>query len=65
MPDYASDTPIFLVKKVGGLVLLILGLLLIVLGYGYESNGLLILGVLVLAGGIALLVLKIVRRNQP
>jgi hypothetical protein len=65
MTDEAAPAPILLIKKIAGVALLILGLLLTVLGYGNSSRGLLTFGVLVLIGGLVLLVLKIFRRNQP
>jgi drug/metabolite transporter (DMT)-like permease len=65
MRDRTADMPIFLMKKIGGVTLLVLGLLLTAWGYGSESNALAILGVLLLAVGIALLALKIIRRNRP
>ena len=64
MQDNASGSPIFLAKKMGGIILLILGLLLTVLGFAYGSNALGIVGILLLVGGVALLVLKIIRRNE-
>jgi uncharacterized membrane protein YjjP (DUF1212 family) len=65
MPDYADTAPALLIKKMGGMVLLIVGFLLAVLGYTNDSNSLATLGVLLLVGGLVLLVLKIFRRNQP
>jgi uncharacterized membrane protein YjjP (DUF1212 family) len=64
MPEYAGEKPVLLIKKMGGLVLLLFGFVLAALGYANESNGIIILGVLLLIGGMVLLVLKIYRRNQ-
>jgi hypothetical protein len=64
MPNTATETPVLLIKKMGGVVLLLLGLLLTALGYSNGSNGVATLGFVLLAGGVALLVLKILRRNE-
>ena len=53
-----------LIKKLGGLVLIIFGCLLTGVGFTKEYNGVAAIGVLLLAAGVALLALKIVRRNQ-
>jgi hypothetical protein len=65
MPDTAGETPILAVKKMGGIVLVILGLLLTAWGFSYGYTWLGILGVLVLVGGAVLLALKVIRRNPP
>ncbi|WP_046866500.1 hypothetical protein [Microvirga massiliensis] len=62
MAAYAKDKPVFLSKKLGGL-LLICGSLLAALAYSDGTTGLNVPGIL-LAGGVILLVLRIVRRNQ-
>lgn len=54
----------FLAKKFGGILLLVLGFVITAYGFGTESNGLGILGLVLLACGVVLLILKIVRRNQ-
>lgn len=59
-----DDKPVLLIKKLGGVLLLICGLALMALGYSEDSTGLIILGILAAAAGAVLLVLKIVRRNQ-
>jgi uncharacterized membrane protein YidH (DUF202 family) len=64
MPDQVAETPVLLIKKMGGLLLLIVGFLLAALGYENGSNGLAMLGIVLVAIGIVLLVLKIFRRNQ-
>jgi hypothetical protein len=63
MATSAVDGMMLLMKKLGGLVLVLLGCLGVALGFGAGSTGLIALGVVALALGIILLVLKIVRRN--
>ena len=65
MPDTAGQTPILAVKKMGGIFLIILGLLLTAWGFSYGYTWLGILGVLVLVGGGVVLALKVIRRNPP
>jgi branched-subunit amino acid transport protein AzlD len=60
----ASESPILLIKKLGGVLLLLFGLLLTALGFNSESTGLTTIGILSLAAGAILLALKIMRRNQ-
>jgi drug/metabolite transporter (DMT)-like permease len=60
----ASERPILLIKKLGGVLLLLFGLLLTALGLSNESNGLTTIGILLLVAGAIFLALKIVRRNQ-
>jgi LPXTG-motif cell wall-anchored protein len=64
MNAQGSDAPALLVKKFGGLVFLLFGLLLLGTGFSNQSTGLTLLGVAALAGGAVLLALKIRRRNQ-
>ena len=59
-----SDGPVLLVKKLGGLFAIIIGCLLTAVGVTFESSGTTVVGVLLLALGAVLLVLKIIRRNQ-
>lgn len=59
-----GEGPILLAKKIGGLSLVILGFLTIATGINLSSPILIVLGTLILAAGVAFLVLKIVRRNQ-
>lgn len=54
-----------LIKKVGGLVAIVLGFLLTAAGYRYGSSEYTTIGIALLAVGLVLLVLQIVRRNQP
>jgi hypothetical protein len=58
------DSPILLIKKLGGLLLLVIGLVMTALGANYGSTALIMLGTVMLVAGIALLALKIYRRNQ-
>ena len=64
MVAQTSDGHVLLVKKLGGLFAIIIGCLLTAVGVTFESTGTTILGVLFLALGAVLLVLKIIRRNQ-
>jgi hypothetical protein len=64
MVAQTSDGHILLVKKLGGLLAIIIGCLLTAVGVTFESTGTTVVGVLLLAVGAVLLVLKIIRRNQ-
>ena len=64
MVAQTSDGQVLLVKKLGGLIAIILGCLLTAVGVTFESSGTTVVGVLLLALGAVLLVLKIIRRNQ-
>jgi hypothetical protein len=64
MVTSTDDGPVFFAKKIGGLVLVILGFLAMAAGVNMESTGLVVFGTLVLVAGAVLLVLKIVRRNE-
>lgn len=64
MAAYADDKPVLLIKKFGAVVSLVLGLLLTATGLSNDYRVLTTIGVLLLAVGLILLVLKIVRRNQ-
>jgi hypothetical protein len=59
-----SDGPVLLVKKLGGLIAILFGVILTAVGMTYESSGTTVIGILLLAVGAVLLVLKIIRRNQ-
>jgi hypothetical protein len=63
MATNAVDGMMLLMKKLGGLVLVLLGCLGVGIGFGTDSMGLVAIGVVALAVGIILLMLKIVRRN--
>lgn len=54
-----------LATKLTAMGSLILGFLILSLGYWYDSFLTILLGLIVLAIGITLWVLKIVRRNNP
>ncbi len=60
----AAETPILLVKKVGGILLLLFGLLLTALGLTGDSGWLTTIGIILLVAGAIVLTLKIIRRNQ-
>ncbi|MCP3368211.1 hypothetical protein [Bradyrhizobium cajani] len=64
MMAQASDGHVLLAKKLGGLFAIIIGCLLTGVGVTFESTVTMIFGALFLTLGAALLVLKIVRRNQ-
>jgi hypothetical protein len=59
----AVDGMMLLMKKLGGLVLVLLGCLGVAIGFEAGSTGLIAVGVVALAAGVILLVPKIVRRN--
>ena len=64
MVAQASDGPLLLVKKLGGLFAVIIGCLLTAVGVTFEAPDTTIVGILFLVVGAVLLVLKIMRRNQ-
>ena len=64
MIAHAGEGPILLAKKLGGLLLIILGFLLTASGVSLPSTALTVLGALFLIAGAILLVLKILRRNE-
>jgi uncharacterized membrane protein HdeD (DUF308 family) len=65
MATFAGGNPVLLIKKLAGVFLLILGLVLAATGLSQSYDGLTVIGTLVLVTGIVLLIMKIVRRNQP
>jgi hypothetical protein len=64
MVAQAGEGPILLIKKLVGLILIVLGCLLIATGFNWGTTVQIVFGVLLLAAGVTLLVLKIARRNQ-
>lgn len=60
----AVERPILLIKKLGGILLLLFGLLLTALGLNSDSGGLTTIGIILLVAGAIFLALKIIRRNQ-
>jgi len=60
----ASDGQLLLVKKLGGLIAIVVGCLLTAVGVTFESTSTIVVGVLFLVLGAVLLTLKIMRRNQ-
>ena len=67
MAANTADGPFLLVKKLGGVVLIILGIIGIAVGLEYRtigcSAGIIVAGIVALVCGMALLALKIIRRN--
>ena len=64
MVAQASDGRVLLVKKLGGLIAIVVGCLLTAVGVTFESGSMTFFGVNFLVLGAGLLVLKIVRRNE-
>jgi hypothetical protein len=62
MASYVGDT--LLLKKAAAVFLLLLGALAVVVGLYEELFPVLALGCVSMLGGVVLLVVKIVRRNQ-
>jgi len=62
MATYGGE--ILLLKKSAAVFFLLLGILLIVVGLNEQSSPIIAFGILSLLGGVLLLALKIVRRNQ-
>ena len=60
----ADEGSVFLAKKLGGLILIVLGCVLLVAGMNLESADLSFLGALSLIAGVIFWVLKIIRRNE-
>ena len=65
MAASTGGNPALLIKKLAGVLLLILGLLLTGTGVGLSYDGLTALGAFLLVVGLVLLILKILRRNHP
>ena len=59
-----DEVPVLLAKKLGGLLLIVLGCLLLVAGTNMESTAVSVLGVLSLIAGVIFWILKIIRRND-
>lgn len=57
------DGRMLLIKKLGGLMFILAGCLAIAIGFKSASTGLIAIGIVALAVGVSLLVLKIRRRN--
>jgi len=64
MAVQTDEGSILLVKKLGGLLLVVLGFIVMAAGISTDSTGLVVLGTLVLVAGAILLALKIIRRNE-
>lgn len=59
-----NETPVLLLKKMMGMGLLLLGLIVAAVGFSAGSPAFGILGLLIAAWGAVLLALKIARRNR-
>lgn len=59
------ETSSLLTKKLSAMALLILGFLILSMGYWYDSFFTILIGVLALAAGAAIWIVKIIRRNNP
>jgi hypothetical protein len=64
MTAYASEKPVLLLKKLGGLLLVIIGCILTATGVETGAMALTAGGIVLLSIGLGLLVLKIIRRNH-
>lgn len=64
MATYLEDKPALLVKKLGGLALILLGLLSLALSMSGGYPILTVLGLVLLLAGMVLIALKIARRNR-
>ena len=58
-----NERPNFLVGKLSGLILIVVGFLLAASGYRAESTGYMVAGIIILAIGLGILVSKVIRRN--
>jgi hypothetical protein len=67
MTTSTADGALLLVKKLGGVLLILFGIIGIAVGLEYRtigfSAGITVAGIVALAWGMALLALKIIRRN--
>jgi hypothetical protein len=67
MATSTADGALLLVKKLGGVLLILFGIIGIAVGLEYRtigfSAGITVAGIVALAWGMALLALKIIRRN--
>jgi hypothetical protein len=59
----AGEQTILALKKLGAMFLLLVGLGLTAVSFNNGSIGFAVLGLLLIAGGAVLLILKIIRRN--
>ena len=64
MAAQTDEGSILLIKKLGGLLLVVLGFIVMAAGISTDSTGFVVLGTLVLVAGAILLALKIIRRNE-
>jgi hypothetical protein len=59
-----NEAPVFLIKKMLGMGLLLLGLIVSAVGFAAGAPSFGILGLFIAAWGVVLLALKIIRRNR-
>lgn len=64
MAGHAAEGPALLIKKLGGLLLVILGCLVVAAGVNAGHTALTVAGGLIVALGAVLLAFKIFRRNR-
>ena len=64
MAESTTVKPVLLIRKLGGVLLLICGMALTALAYSEGSAGLIAFGILLVVAGGVLMVLKIARRKQ-
>lgn len=64
MAGHVVEGPILLIKKLGGLLLIVLGFLLIATGINADYTGLAYVGGAIVVLGAVLLLLKVLRRNR-
>lgn len=64
MDSHVEDGPALLANKFGAMALLLFGFIVLASGIAYNSAPVIVVGGVLLAGGLALLVLKIMRRNR-
>jgi hypothetical protein len=60
-----GEQTILALKKIGAIILVFAGMGLTAVSFNNGSIGFAVLGLLLIAGGILLLALKIIRRNPP
>lgn len=65
MSQTDSGAPVLLITKTAGMLMLVAGCALTAAGVATEYNEIAAAGIVLLAIGSLLLVLKIMRRNQP
>ena len=64
MDSHVEDGPTLLANKFAAIALLLFGFIVLGIGIAYNYAPLIVVGGVLMAGGLALLVLKIMRRNR-